>query len=112
MQPRLITFDYLKPGDRIRQRWPVLVSVDGDEPGIVDTGVEALMPNPWSVSREVWSDDGARFTCVYNERGHRIVRVISIDADAGVGGAFDRRGGSRHLRGLQGQALPAQVPGR
>lgn len=84
VQPRLITFDYLKPGDRIRQRWPVLVSVDGDEPGIVDTGVEALMPNPWSVSREVWSDDGARFTCVYNERGHRIVRVISIDADAGV----------------------------
>ncbi|MEE2941555.1 MAG: prolyl oligopeptidase family serine peptidase [Planctomycetota bacterium] len=83
VQPRLLTFDYLKPGDRIRQRWPVLVRLDGDEPRLVDTGLEALMPNPWSVSREAWSHDGARFDCVYNERGHRVVRVVSIDVASG-----------------------------
>ncbi len=83
VQPRLITFDYLKPGDRIRQRWPVLVRLDGDEPRLVDTDLEALMPNPWSVDRETWSEDGSRFSCVYNERGHRVVRVVSIDAASG-----------------------------
>lgn len=83
LQPRLMTFDYLKPGDRIRQRWPVLVRLEDDGPVLVDTRVEALMPNPWSVTREAWSPDGSRFSCVYNERGHRIVRVVSIDAASG-----------------------------
>lgn len=87
VQPKLITFDYLKPGDRIRQRWPVLVRVGGRLPAIVKTGSDALMPNPWSVTRGSWNGDGTHFSCVYNERGHRVVRVVSIDARAGKASA-------------------------
>lgn len=86
LQPVVHTQQYLKPGDRIRQRYPVLIRLDPDadvEPVLVPTGVEPLIQNAYSLSSEAWSEDATRFSFLYNQRGHRVLRLVSIDAESG-----------------------------
>ena len=47
-----------------------------------------LFPNPWSIDEVRWSPDSSRFTFLYNQRGHQVLRVVAVDAD-------DRRGDAR-----------------
>ena len=81
VQPKLLSYDYLKPGDRIPQEKPHLFDVE--KRGEVVAG-DALFPNPWSIENVRWEPDSQRFTFVYNERGHQILRIVAVDA---VGGA-------------------------
>ncbi|MBL9119810.1 MAG: prolyl oligopeptidase family serine peptidase [Phycisphaerae bacterium] len=90
-QPRLHTFDYLKPGDRIEQSWPILIRVnDARVLNGAETGPEAgpnsarLFPQPWSIDHLEWAPDGRSFSFLYIERGHRVVRVIRVDAATGA----------------------------
>jgi dipeptidyl-peptidase 4 len=80
VQPRVRTFDYLKPGDRIRTSRPVLFDVRNRRavPLVGD-----LLPNPWSVSRVHWAADGSRVYFVENRRGHQQVRLVGVDAKTG-----------------------------
>ncbi|HMS55606.1 MAG TPA: prolyl oligopeptidase family serine peptidase [Fimbriimonadaceae bacterium] len=86
LQPKVIVQDYLKPGDKVAKPRPVLIDV---EMGTVKPIAEALMPNPWSLpslgstgwgSAVTWSADSSKFFFAYNERGHQLLRVISVDA--------------------------------
>jgi dipeptidyl-peptidase-4 len=79
VEPRLKTLDYLKPGDRIEQRWPRLFTKDGEEIAI---GRE-LFANPWSINRLRWASDGSFFTVLFNERGHQRLRLVAVDAATG-----------------------------
>ncbi len=80
VQPRLKSYEYLKPGDRIAQRWPRLFDgASGEQVPVSDE----LFANPWSMDGVRWEDDSSRFTFVYNQRGHQAVRVISVDAASG-----------------------------
>jgi dipeptidyl aminopeptidase/acylaminoacyl peptidase len=83
LQPKLRSFDYLKPGDRIEQTWPVILDVK--ERRVIPTpDAERLTPNPWSIDWFAWSADGGELSFVYNERGHRVMRVIAMSATDGT----------------------------
>ena len=80
LQPRLLSYDYLKPGDRIAHDRPRLFDLAAKMPIPVK---DALFPNPWSISDLRWSPDSASLTFLYNQRGHQVLRVISVDAVTG-----------------------------
>ena len=81
LQPKLHTIDYLKPGDRIAITKPHLFDVaTRKEVPIKDE----LFANPWSIEDVRWSSDGRRFTFVYNQRGHQVLRVLAVEADTGA----------------------------
>jgi dipeptidyl-peptidase 4 len=75
LQPILRSYDYLKPGDPISQDRPVIFeSHSGREITVGDH----LFDNPWSISNEHWSPDGAEFRFLYNQRGHQALRLLGI----------------------------------
>jgi len=81
LQPKLHSNEYLKPGDRIAHSRPHLfVASTGKEIPVSDT----LFPNPWEISELRWEPDSSRFTFVYNQRGHQILRLMAIDAVTGA----------------------------
>jgi dipeptidyl aminopeptidase/acylaminoacyl peptidase len=80
LQPKLHTLDYAKPGDRMPVSKPHLFeAATGRHLEIADT----LFPNPWSNEELRWAPDSSRFTFVYNQRGHQVLRVISVEAATG-----------------------------
>ena len=85
LQPKLHEFEYLKPGDRIAQRKPHLFHVGARRRIIPD---DALFLNPWSIRDVRWDADGDRFTFVYNQRGHQVLRIVAVDAETGEAGAL------------------------
>ncbi len=78
LQPKLQSYDYLKPGDQIPLDKPVLFDVSDRKQIPVD---DELFSNPWSLNRIRWDDDSSRFTFLYNQRGHQVLRVVAVDAD-------------------------------
>lgn len=80
IQPKLHARDYLKPGDRIERPRPRLLDVAARRAIPVDDG---LFSNPWSIQDVRWTADGSRFTFVYNQRGHQVLRVVAVDAATG-----------------------------
>ncbi|QOV89717.1 prolyl oligopeptidase family serine peptidase [Humisphaera borealis] len=80
LQPKLRTLDYNKPGDPIDHPRPRLFRVaDRRAVPIKDD----LFPTPWSINDLRWSADSSRFTFVYNQRGHQVLRLIAVDAATG-----------------------------
>ncbi len=80
LQPKLITFNYPKPGDELAKPKPRLFDVAGRRALPVD---DTLFPNPWSIGDESWSADSTEFRFVYNQRGHQLLRVVGLRADSG-----------------------------
>jgi dipeptidyl aminopeptidase/acylaminoacyl peptidase len=81
LQPKLLSFDYAKPGDRIPITKPHLFDVQSKKQIPVS---DELFPNPWEVDDVRWATDSSRFTFKYNQRGHQVLRVISVDAKTGA----------------------------
>jgi dipeptidyl-peptidase-4 len=80
LQPKLHNYSYLKPGDKIPLDKPHLFHIpDKQHIEIPDE----LFPNPWSISEIRFSPDSSRFTFLYNQRGHQVLRIISVDAGTG-----------------------------
>jgi dipeptidyl aminopeptidase/acylaminoacyl peptidase len=79
VEPKLVTLDYLKPGDRIERRWPRLFTRAGIEIAVDRT----LFAEPWSIDRLRWAADGSSFTFLYNQRGHQVLRLVEVDAATG-----------------------------
>jgi len=80
LQPKLHNYSYLKPGDKIPIDKPHLFHIS-DRLHIPVP--DELLPNPWSISEIRWSPDSSRFTFLYNQRGHQVLRIISVDATTG-----------------------------
>ena len=80
VQPKLHSHPYLKPGDRIPVEKPQLFDVVNRKPIPVS---DELFSNPWSITHLRWWPDSSRFTFVYNQRGHQVLRVIAVDARTG-----------------------------
>jgi len=80
LQPKLHNYSYLKPGDKIPIHKPHLFHIS-DRLHIPIR--DELFPNPWSISEIRWSPDSSRFTFLYNQRGHQILHIISVDAATG-----------------------------
>lgn len=81
IQPKLHTIDYLKPGDRIAHPRPKLFDVT--QRSLIDVQ-DDLFPTPWSIGDIHWMPDSSRFTFLYNQRGHQVLRVLAVDARTGV----------------------------
>ncbi len=81
LQPRVKTYEYLKPGDDIPLSRPRLFDAASRTQIHVD---ESLFSNPWSADNFRWEPDSSRFTFLYNQRGHTVMRVISIDTGGKV----------------------------
>jgi dipeptidyl-peptidase-4 len=80
LQPKLISYPYLKPGDQVPVRKPHLFVVEGRKRIDVD---DTLFPNPWSLGAPRWNPDSKRFTFLYNQRGHQVLRILAVDAGSG-----------------------------
>ncbi|XVJ61025.1 MAG: prolyl oligopeptidase family serine peptidase [Tepidisphaera sp.] len=80
LQPKIHDYFYLKPGDEIPLSKPVLIDLAKRETIAVS---DELFPTPWSVDRMEWDADSSRFTFLYNQRGHRVMRLVAIDAVSG-----------------------------
>ena len=80
-QPKLHSYPYLKPGDEVPVQKPHLFDVTAQREIPIS---EALFPNPWSIGDFRWNADSSRFTFLYNQRGHQVLRVIAVDAQSGA----------------------------
>jgi len=79
VQPRLHTFDYFKPGDKLPHPHPVLFDIAAKKQIAVS---ETLFSNPFTENGDMdirWEKDSSRFTFTYNQRGHQVYRVIAVD---------------------------------
>ena len=85
LQPKLSSYDYLKPGDDIPLTKPRLFHIaDRKQIPISD----CLFPNPWGLSQVRWEQDSRRFTFLYNQRGHQVLRIVAVDAETGEAGTL------------------------
>ncbi|MCX8155100.1 MAG: prolyl oligopeptidase family serine peptidase [Verrucomicrobiae bacterium] len=80
LQPKLHSYDYLKPGDRVPQPMPQLFDVVQRRKIEINS---ELFENPWSNQEVRWAADSSRFTFVHNRRGHQILRLIAVNATNG-----------------------------
>ena len=80
VQPKYMSLFYPKPGDVVDIERPVLLDVETGTQVIVPND---LFPNAYDMTEPVWCRDSRAFTFEYNQRGHRIYRVIEVDAAAG-----------------------------
>lgn len=80
LQPTLHTISYRKPGDEIDVAKPQLFDVNDQRQITIS---DELFPNPWSISQIHWFPDSNRFSFLYNQRGHQVLRIISVDATTG-----------------------------
>jgi len=85
LQPKLHTLDYRKPGDAIPIARPHLFDIATKRHVPI---ADELFPNPWSISEIHWSPDSSRFTFLYNQRGHQVLRIVGVDADSGTARAI------------------------
>ncbi|MFM2163658.1 MAG: hypothetical protein RL325_95 [Planctomycetota bacterium] len=89
LEPRLRTLDYTKPGDEIDRPQPRLFRIER-APGagaaaVREIAVDAtLLANPWSLDRARFVSGGREIAFLFNERGHRAVRLVAIDVSTGA----------------------------
>jgi dipeptidyl aminopeptidase/acylaminoacyl peptidase len=81
LQPKLVSYPYLKPGDEVPYGRPHLFDASARKEICVD---DALFANPWSISDVRWTPDSSRFTFLFNQRGHQVLRILAVDAATGV----------------------------
>lgn len=80
VQPKLQSYPYRKPGDDVPYAKPHLFDVKGRKEIPV---ADALFANPWKIEDVRWWPDSDRFTFLFNQRGHQVLRILSVDADTG-----------------------------
>ena len=80
LQPRTLTYAYLKPGDKIPLAQTHLFDIENKKEIAV---ADDLFANPWSIAQQHWSPNSKRFFFLYNQRGHTVMRVVAIDAATG-----------------------------
>ena len=85
LQPKLHSMDYAKPGDELPQSRPRLFDVRTKKQIPVS---DELFPNPWSINHLRWQPDSRRFTFLYNQRGHQVLRIVVVDAETGEAAAL------------------------
>ncbi len=84
LQPRLFTHDYLKPGDALPKPRPVLIHLAERSVKLID---DFLFPVFFTEDGGIsyrWQPDSRSFTFSYNQRGHGVFRIISVDRGSAV----------------------------
>ncbi len=81
LQPKLQSYPYLKPGDAVPVRKPHLFDAEAKKEIPLD---DALFRNPWSIEDVRWATNSARFTFLFNQRGHQALLILAVDARTGA----------------------------
>ena len=81
LQPKLTEQFYPKPGDVLDREQPVLFDIAARQEKVVDT---SLFPNPYELTDFAWRKDSSAFTFVYNQRGHQVLSVLSVNPATGA----------------------------
>ncbi|MFI4860435.1 MAG: prolyl oligopeptidase family serine peptidase [Phycisphaerales bacterium JB063] len=81
LQPGVIRYHYLKPGDRVPIDRPDLFDLESRQRITVD---HTPAPNPYDIRALRWRADSSAYTYEYNARGHQVYRVIEVDAQTGA----------------------------
>jgi dipeptidyl-peptidase-4 len=80
LQPKLHTFSYNKPGDKLDVPRPRLFDIQTQKQIAIN---KDFIPNAWSIRDIHWWPDSSSIVFVYNQRGHQIMRVVQVDAKTG-----------------------------
>lgn len=80
LQPKLQDRDYVKPGDPLPVRRPVLFDTERNTSKMIDF---KNPENQYSVGNVRWSTKGDYFTFVYNGRGHQEYYIYRVDSQNG-----------------------------
>ena len=80
LQPKLHKQEYAKPGDELRFKVPCIFSLDGTQRLIPDT---RLFSNQFDLYGPSWREDSKGITFEYNERGHKVYRILEMSAADG-----------------------------
>ncbi|MDB6069685.1 MAG: ptpA 2 [Verrucomicrobiales bacterium] len=83
-QPKLFTHNYLKPGDKLPRPRPVLVEVATRKAALIDQSLFPEFFEPDGDLQYRWQPDSRSFTFSYNQRGHQVFRVISVNRENGA----------------------------
>jgi dipeptidyl aminopeptidase/acylaminoacyl peptidase len=75
LQPKLHSRNYLKPGDALQQRQPVIISVNDRKLHVANAGAIA---HQYSITNPVWRRDGRAVSFEYNQRGHQQYKVLEL----------------------------------
>jgi dipeptidyl aminopeptidase/acylaminoacyl peptidase len=80
LQPVIHQFEYTKPGDDIDQ--PALKVFDLQDGRLMRLS-EELTSNAWNITQLQWLAAPERFVCLFNQRGHQLVRIVALDPHSG-----------------------------
>lgn len=80
LQPKLHTQEYAKPGDELPFKVPCIYDVETGK-GIIPS--TELFSEQYELSGPQWNDDSKAVTFEYNQRGHKVYRVLELSAETG-----------------------------
>lgn len=78
LQPKLHKQEYAKPGDELMQRVPCIFDVVTGKQLIPETD---LFRNQYALHSFRWNADSKAITFEFNERGHKVYRVLEMSAE-------------------------------
>lgn len=78
LQPEQQSYPYIKPGGEVPQQEVHLFEADSGREFVVD---QSAFTNQWDVGNFRWEKDSSRFTFLFNQRGHQVLRVIAVSAE-------------------------------
>lgn len=81
LQPKLHKQEYAKPGDELRFKVPCIFNVETGKALIPST---ELFSHQYELLGPSWNDDSKAVTFEYNERGHKVYRVLEMSATDGI----------------------------
>jgi len=84
LQPKLIQYDYFKPGDALPQVQPVLIDVASKTATVIPNDLFSNAFTPYGELNIRWSPRGDEFYFDYNQRGHQLYRVLAVNATNGA----------------------------
>ncbi len=80
LQPRLHKQEYAKPGDELPFRVPCIFHIESGQAAIPST---RLFDRQYELHSLRWDGDSQAITFEYNQRGHKVYRVLELSAETG-----------------------------
>lgn len=80
LEPKLITREYLKPGDALPIAKPCLFHISDLKQIAINS---QPFENQYSLEKVSWKPDSKSFTFEFNQRGHQVYQVVKVDAPTG-----------------------------
>lgn len=80
LQPKVMERDYVKPGDALPIRRPVIIDLESKKRWMADL---SIMPDQFALNRLNWSKNSQSITWEYNQRSHQRYVVFEMKASTG-----------------------------